>query len=159
MAREEESHDQRYELDFPDMRTMRHTCLNLLWLQCRFWSSYSPVKAAVVHWKKTLKCKVWPERIKIRAKIRLEFWYCSFFVYTILNFPRFFSTEVARQMCGKFKIVQTKNVQYHISNLIFALEMFTSFITLFYWPILLIILKLYCTIAGRRASLSRGEES
>ena len=27
------------------------------------------------------------------AKNRLEIWYCSFFVYTILNFQRFFSTE------------------------------------------------------------------
>ena len=61
-AREEENRDQRYELDFPGMRIMRHTCLNLLWLHCRLSSSYSPVKvqikAAVVHWKKTLKCKV-----------------------------------------------------------------------------------------------------
>ena len=54
--------------------------------------------------------------------IGLEIWYCSFFVYTILNFPRFFSAyRVARQKCGKFKIVKTKNVQYQNSNLIFAL--------------------------------------
>ena len=29
--------------------------------------------------------------------------------------------RVARQKCGKFKIVKTKNVQYQISNLFFAL--------------------------------------
>ena len=28
-----------------------------------------------------------------RAKNRLEKWYCSFFVFTILNFPRLFSAE------------------------------------------------------------------
>ena len=31
--------------------------------------------------------------ISTRAKNRLEIWNCSFFVYTILNFPRFFSAE------------------------------------------------------------------
>ena len=40
-----------------------------------------------------------------RAKIRLEFYYCTFFVSTILNFPRIFSAEVACQKCGKFKLV------------------------------------------------------
>ena len=41
-----------------------------------------------------------------RAKIRLEFRYCTFLVSTILNFPGFFSGESgARQKCGKFKIV------------------------------------------------------
>ena len=44
-------------------------------------------------------------QIIFRAKNRLEIWYCSFFVYAILNFPRFFSAEVARQKWGKFKIV------------------------------------------------------
>ena len=32
---------------------------------------------------------------KIRAKIRLEFRYCTFFVYTILNFPHFWRTTLS----------------------------------------------------------------
>ena len=45
-----------------------------------------------------------------------------------LIFPRFFSTESGPfQMCGKFKIAKTKNVQYQNSNLIFALRRLIQF--------------------------------
>ena len=57
----------------------------------------------------------------LRAKIILEFWYCTFFVYTILNFPRFFSAESGPSKVWETQNSVNKNVHYKNSNLIFAL--------------------------------------
>ena len=45
---------------------------------------------------------------------RLEIWYCSFFVYTILNFPRFFSTESGPSNVRE--IQNSENKKYTISE-------------------------------------------
>ena len=46
------------------------------------------------------------------------------FLFTLFWISRAFSLlRVARQKCGKFKIVLTKNVQYQNSNLFFALDL------------------------------------
>ena len=44
----------------------------------------------------------WKKKAKNGWKTRLEFWYCTFFAYTILNFPHFWwatlSREIAREI-------------------------------------------------------------
>ena len=51
-----------------------------------------------------------------RAKNRLEIWYCTFLVYTILNFPRFFSAESGPSKRREIQNSVNKNVQYQNSN-------------------------------------------
>ena len=63
----------------------------------------------------------------VRAKIRLEFWYWTFFVYTILNFPHFWRTTLSREKEREIQSSVNKNVQYQISNLFFALISFLFF--------------------------------
>ena len=55
----------------------------------------------------------WSRQTLVRAKNRLEIWYCTF--YTILNFPRFFPAESGPSS-------KDKNVQYQNYDLFFALE-------------------------------------
>ena len=44
-----------------------------------------------------------------RAKIRLEFWYCTFFVYTILNFPLFWRATLSREKAWEIQNSVIKN--------------------------------------------------
>ena len=48
-----------------------------------------------------------------KAKIRIQFWYCTFFVYTILNFPHFWRATLSREKAREIQ----KNEKYQISIL------------------------------------------
>ena len=75
-----------YTLTVPMPSNLKITPKYLFWIFSilAFSANFCPIKIDLSGYTFT------PKILHFRAKNGLEIWYCSFFVYTILNFPRFF---------------------------------------------------------------------
>ena len=73
------------------------------------WNALAGMHYAGIHQKESVNY-LW----YVRAKIRLEFWYCTFFVFTILNFPHIWEATLSREKARE--IQNNVNKKWTISD-------------------------------------------